>query len=105
MSYDFISQDLADAEDMDLTPSNDEKVATGTESFVTLHQPKKGSLDAKLTYMGNKPEDKNNPGTRLHIRTIIKYSEFISVQTLSLIVLTSRIDSVYLWTVYRKIKL
>lgn len=70
MSYDFISQDLADAEDMDLTPSNDEKVATGTESFVTLHQPKKGSLDAKLTYMGNKPEDKNNPGTRLHIRTI-----------------------------------
>lgn len=72
MAYDFINQELADNEDMDLTtPStSDEKVATGTESFTSLYQPKKGSLDAKLTYMGNKPEDKNHPGTKLHIRTV-----------------------------------
>ena len=72
MVYDYINQELAETEDMDLVESkpNDADVATGNESFTTLHQPKKGSLDAKLTYMGNKPEDKNHPGTKLHIRTM-----------------------------------
>lgn len=71
MAYEYINQELSEPDDLDVSTPNtsDEKVAVGTESFVDRYKPKAGSLDAKLTYGGNKPEDKTNPGTRLIVRT------------------------------------